>query len=78
MLADRVIHIRMHLYYTVIQTVHYYLNFNPAYVGPGLDVGPSLAQQVRDLGVTLISGYDQGGVFILSETKRERGIYNTL
>ena len=42
-----------------------------AYIVPGLDVGPSLAEQVGDLGVTIIGGYGQGGEPILSETKRK-------
>ena len=51
---------------------------SPAYIGLCLDVGPSMAEQVGDLGVTLIGGYGQGGEPILSETKRERDIQHTM
>ena len=51
---------------------------SPAYLVPGLDVGPSMAEQFGDLGVTIIGGYGQGGVTNLSETHRERGTCSTL
>ncbi len=41
-----------------------------AHFGPGLDVGSSLAQQSHHLGVTVISGSDQGGIPELSDSKK--------
>ena len=38
------------------------------YIVPGLDVGSSMAMQSHHIGVTTVSGCDQGGVSILSET----------
>ena len=40
---------------------------SPAYLVLGLDVGSSMAEQVGDLGVTIIGGSDQGSEPTLSE-----------
>ena len=42
--------------------------YNTAYITMCLDVGSSLAKQNHHIGVTVNSGYDQGGFSTLSET----------